>query len=90
MEEDIDLSLSPLRKSAPKQGRRAGGPTKRSSSRENLLEDANEGNNASMSNLRSRPVSGELFLDEGNKRPPGSGPPLHGRRTGGWADENSR
>merc|ERR1712038_63463 len=41
------------------------------------------------STLKSRPVSGDLFLDEDIG--PGKGrPPPHGRRTGGWADENSR
>ena len=38
--------------------------------------------------LKSRPVSGELFLDDDTG--PKNRPPPHGRRTGGWADENSR
>ena len=88
MEEDIDLSLSPtVRKTLPSKGRRAG-LTKN-------LNDGSSGNvvdepNTSMANLRSRPVSGELFLDDNNRKPSGAGPPLHGRRTGGWADETSR
>ena len=87
MEEDIDLSLSPLRKALPKQGRRAGtGVQNDGGSSSNFLDETN----TSMSNLRSRPVSGEVFLDDSNRRPSGTGPPLHGRRTGGWADENSR
>ena len=82
MEEDIELSLSPVRKSHPKQGRRAG----LTGNNDGVLEEGN----ASMNNLRSRPVSGDLFLDDNNRGQPSAGPPLHGRRTGGWADENSR
>ena len=82
MEEDIEISLSPVRKSQPKQGRRAG----LTGHNEGLLEEPN----ASMNNLRSRPVSGDLFLDDSSRSQPSAGPPLHGRRTGGWADENSR
>ena len=87
MEEDIELSLSPpVRKSNPKQGRRAGLLNQNDGNSNNFLDETT----ASMNNLRSRPVSGDLFLDEGMKNQPSSGPPLHGRRTGGWADENSR
>lgn len=82
-DEDFDLSLSPIRKSAPKQGRRAdlqsGRPDQDGSSKV-MFDDS----------LKSRPLSGELFLDDegpGGSRPP---PPMHGRRTGGWADETSR
>ena len=88
MEEDIELSLSPpVRKANPKQGRRAGLSNQNDASSNNFLDETT----ASMNNLRSRPVSGDLFLDEGIKnQPSAAGPPLHGRRTGGWADENSR
>ena len=82
MEEDIEISLSPVRKSQPKQGRRAG-PTGHN---DGDLEEAN----VSMSNLRSRPVTGDLFTDDNNKGQASAGPPTHGRRTGGWADETSR
>ena len=85
MEEDIELSLSPARKLQPKQGRRSGHGNLNDGASGNFLEDANTGVN----NLKSRQVSGDLFLDD-NKTPSSGGPPLHGRRTGGWADENSR
>ena len=87
MEEDIELSLSPpVRKANPKQGRRAALVNANDANSGNFLEETT----ASMNNLRSRPVSGDLFLDDGKKNQPNAGPPLHGRRTGGWADENSR
>ena len=81
MEEDIELSLSPVRKSQPKQGRRAGGS---SSHRDGgtstaFLEDTN----TSMSNLRSRPVSGDLFLEDNGRGQPSGGPPLHGHPPAG-------
>ena len=77
MEEEFDLSLSPVRKSAPKQGRRAGGPG-------GGVEDVQD--KLMGSPLKSRPMSGD-FLDAGPVRPETSGPP---RRAGGWADENAR
>ena len=87
MEEDIELSLSPpVRKANPKQGRRAGLSNPNDGNSNNFLDETT----ASMNNLRSRPVSGDLFLDDGMKNQQSAGPPLHGRRTGGWADENSR
>jgi hypothetical protein len=90
--DDLDLSLSPIKKSAPAKGRRAN----HSATKQGFLEaDDNDDQTlaAAMSSpLKSRPISGELFLDDNND----SGttakgkPPPHGRRTGGWADETAR
>jgi hypothetical protein len=84
MDEDINLSLSPSRKSAPgpRVGRRAGAFTSGSSFE---TRDAFE----SEGPLKSRPVSGEMFLEE-NENSSKKAPPPHGRRTGGWADETAR
>ena len=85
MTSDFDLSLSPtVRRSAPTKGRRA-----------NQLFGDDDGDNEETigfdsSPLNSRPISGELFLDEDGSNQRGSRPPPHGRRTGGWADEASR
>ena len=79
MEEEFDLSLSPVRKSAPKQGRRAGAEP---------AGEAAEPSDLMGSPLKSRPMSVDVLEDGGGEaRPDTSGPP---RRAGGWADENSR
>ena len=57
MADDFDLSLSPIKKSAPTKGRRA------NASAGKAFEDDDEEFLVS-STLKSRPVSGELFLDE--------------------------
>jgi len=79
MEDDayIDLSLSPARKSAPRQGRRAVG--------ESAFTDSPE---ISGSPLKPRPLNDDLNLDDNPvPRPRGTAPP---RRAGGWAEETSR
>ena len=80
MEDDIDLSLSPVRKSAPSKGRRANSNFSSEKNSTETLENS----------LKSRPVSGELFLEDGPRSAGPAPPPMHGRRTGGWADENAR
>ena len=84
MDEDINLALSPSRKSAPgpKVGRRAGAFTTAASfeTRDTFESDGP---------LKSRPVSGEMFLEENGNNSKKTAPP-HGRRTGGWAYETAR
>ena len=82
-EDDFNLALSPVRKSAPRRGRRA---TEDQSQHEAFGESSKIVLDGS---LRARRLSGELVLDDDHAqaRPP---PPTHGRRTGGWADETSR
>lgn len=76
---DFELSLSPtIKKSAPSKGRRA-------TTKQGFLDQSDDDLMVG-SPLQSRPVSGDLFLDEEPKRPP----PGRGRRTGGWADERSK
>jgi len=82
MADDFDLSLSPIKKSAPTKGRRA------NASAGKAFEDDDEEFLVS-STLKSRPVSGELFLDE-DIGPARSKTSPTCRRTGGWADETSR
>ena len=75
--EELDLSLSPLKKVSAKQGRRAGGK-----------EDAESPTfEMSASPLKARPLSGDILLDEGPIKLKANAPP---RRSGGWADENSK
>ena len=82
----MDLSLSPVKRSAPSKGRRA----TNSATKQGFLDD-DDSLGGPGSPLKQRPVSGELFLEDdtatSNRSRP---PPPHGRRTGGWADENSR
>ena len=84
MANEFDLSLSPtVRRSAPTKGRRA--------NQQGFQEDHDEDLGFN-SPLESRPLSGELLLDD-NDGPGARGQapvPPHGRRTGGWADEASR
>ena len=80
MANEFDLSLSPtVRRSAPTKGRRA--------NQQGLREeqDVAEDDLGFNSPLESRPLSGELLLDDSDGR--GQHAPPHGRRTGGWADE---
>ena len=85
MTSGFDLSLSPtVRRSAPSKGRRANQPFGDGD------DDKDETLGFTSSPLNSRPISGELFLDEDGSSQRGSRPPPHGRRTGGWADEASR
>ena len=85
MDDDIDLSLSPREvKPHPRQGRRANnvafadsGPSKNPAA-EPLFG----------SPLKSRPLSGDLFLDEGSRAPPTA--PPKGRRMGGWSEERAK
>ena len=78
-EEELDLSLSPLKKASVKQGRRAGGHE----------DDESPTFEMSASPLKARPLSGDILLDP----PPtklkanANAPP---RRAGGWADESSK
>ena len=82
MDDDINLDLSPNRKSAPgpKVGRRAFASAASFEARD-VSTDAETA-------AKSRPVSGELFLEDSNFGK--KAPPPHGRRTGGWADETGR
>ena len=76
-EEELDLSLSPLKKVSVKQGRRAGGN-----------EDGDSPTfEMSASPLKARPLSGDILLDETPMKLQANAPP---RRAGGWADENSK
>ena len=74
MANEFDLSLSPtLRRSAPTKGRRA--------NQTDGLEAEEDEPFTSGSPLGSRPISGELFLDDGDSMQRGR-PPPRGRRTG--------
>ena len=82
MANEFDLSLSPtVRRSAPTKGRRA--------NQQGLREeqDVAEDDLGFNSPLESRPLSGELLLDDSDGRGQHAPAPPHGRRTGGWADE---
>merc|ERR1712107_163130 len=76
---DLDFSLSPVKRSTAKQGRRAGGKQQRGE--EDVLEE--DTFDMAASPLKSRPMTGDILLDDG-PRPRASAPP---RRTGGWGDE---
>ena len=91
-DDDFDLSLSPVRKPvAPKQGRRANAAGA-------FAAADNENENFTNSLKARRRKSDDIFDDEDElqnsistgRRKMGTGPPPQGRRTGGWADENSR
>ena len=75
--EEIDFSLSPVKKSAARQGRRAG--------------DQDDGDSPTFemaaSPLKTRPMTGDIMLEDAPRRPQASAPP---RRAGGWGDETSR
>ena len=75
---DLDFSLSPVKRSTAKQGRRAGG---KQQGEEDVLEE--DTFDMAASPLKSRPMTGDILLDDG-PRPRASAPP---RRTGGWGDE---
>ena len=80
MANEFDLSLSPVRRSAPTKGRRA--------NQQGFLEEQDgEEELGFNSPLESRPLSGELLLDDNDGRGQHAPAPPHGRRTGGWADE---
>ena len=81
-DDDVNLNLSPARKSAPgpKVGRRAFASAASFEAR-----DAGPDSEAMM---KSRPVSGEMLLEDSNFGKKAA--PPHGRRTGGWADETAR
>jgi hypothetical protein len=81
MDDDFNPDLSPNRKSAPgpKVGRRAFASVDSLEARDSAAEFAS----------KSRPISGEMLLDDNPAFGKKAAPP-HGRRTGGWADENSR
>ena len=95
-----DLSLSPVRKSAPTKGRRAGSGGGGGGGGGSSAFDGRGGRGVAVSDAtfqsRRRPSGGvdPLILDDdGGGGTSGGGPPpppMHGRRTGGWADENSR
>eukprot|EP00092_Neocalanus_flemingeri_P006648 GFUD01007174.1.p1 GENE.GFUD01007174.1~~GFUD01007174.1.p1 ORF type:complete len:218 (-),score=74.30 GFUD01007174.1:36-689(-) len=75
--DEIDFSLSPVKKSAARQGRRAGGQDDTESPTFDM----------SASPLKSRPMTGDILLEDEPRRPQASAPP---RRAGGWGDETSR
>ena len=76
-EEELDLSLSPVKKASVKQGRRAGGQE----------EDESPTFEMAASPLKARPLSGDILLEDGPLALQTNAP---SRRAGGWADENSR
>ena len=75
--EEIDFSLSPVKKSAVRQGRRAG------------VQDDGDSPTFEMADspLKSRPMTGDILLEDAPRRPHASAPP---RRAGGWGDETTR
>ena len=75
---DLDFSLSPVKRATAKQGRRAAGGK---DDQLDPLED--ETFEMAASPLKSRPMTGDILLDDG-PRPRASAPP---RRTGGWGEE---
>ena len=75
--DEIDFSLSPVKKSTASQGRRAAGQKDIESP---TFEMAG-------SPLKSRPMTGNILLEDVPRRPQASAPP---RRAGGWGDETSR
>merc|ERR1712150_29765 len=83
MTDDFDMSLSPAKRSAPTKGRRA-------NNKGHAMEDTEDEELFIPTTLKSRPVSGDLFGDDEDTGSGNGRPPPHGRRTGGWADENSR
>ena len=75
--EEIDFSLSPVKRSAARQGRRAGD-----------LEDGESPTfEMAASPLRTRPMTGDIMLEDVPRRPQASAPP---RRAGGWGDDTVR
>ena len=85
---DFELNLSPVRKPTAAKGRRANA----SATKQGFLDDDTDAIDDTLlsgSPLQSRPVSGDLFLDDDASGKP-SRPPPRGRRTGGWADEATR
>ena len=74
---DLDFSLSPVKRATAKQGRRAGGKD------DELDQLADETFEMAASPLKSRPMTGDILLEDG-PRPRASAPP---RRTGGWGEE---
>ena len=76
---DLDFSLSPVKRSTAKQGRRA-----KDEQLDLGLED--ETFEMAASPLKSRPMTGDILLEDG-PRARASAPP---RRTGGWGEETSR
>ena len=75
--QEIDFSLSPVKKSTARQGRRAGG----------LDDEESPTFEMAASPLKSRPMTEDILLEDVPRRPQASAPP---RRTGGWGDETSR
>jgi len=75
--DELDFSLSPVKKSGARQGRRA------------ATEEDNESPTFEMaeSPLKSRPMTGDILLEDAPRRPRPSAPP---RRTGGWGEETAR
>merc|ERR1712130_201196 len=75
--EEIDFSLSPVKRSGARQGRRAA--------------DQEDGDSPTFemaaSPLRTRPMTGDILLEDVPRRPQASAPP---RRAGGWGDETMR
>ena len=79
LDDDLDFSLSPVKRSTAKQGRRAGGGLQDQEGEDTFQMAA--------SPLRSRPMTGGEMLLEDSGAPravEGSAPP---RRTGGWGEE---
>ena len=76
--EDLNLTDSPVKRAGgARQGRRAGQENvERGSPDSDLVGGA--------SPLRNRPMTGDILLDDGPRRPRASAPP---RRTGGWGEE---
>ena len=78
LDEELDFSLSPVKRSTAKQGRRAGAGLQDQEGEDTFQMAA--------SPLRSRPMTGgEILLeDSAPRKVEGSAPP---RRTGGWGED---
>lgn len=79
---NLDFSLSPVKRSTARQGRRAGIKGEGEEEHE-LLDETFE---MADSPLRGRPMTGDILLEDGPRRPNDNAPP---RRTGGWGDTTS-